>query len=106
MFCHVARISLAEGAALHLLADFWSLHSWFAIDGDVLASNSRVQGSYSGRGEASGGQWWPCEYSVHISESRSDVGPNFACAHDLEADGVIGTLAICFSLSSLLTVTS
>lgn len=74
MFCHVARISLAKGAALHFLADIGSLCSWVAIDGNVLASDPRVQGSYPGRGEAVGGKWWSCEYSVHISESGSNVG--------------------------------
>lgn len=76
MFCHVARIPLAEGAALHLLADIWSLYGWLAVDGDVLASDSSIQGSNSGRGEASGGQWRPCEYFVYISEPGSNVGPN------------------------------
>lgn len=74
MFCHVARISLAKGAVLHLLADIWSLYSWVAIDGNVLASDPRVQGSYPGRGEAFGGKRWSCEYFVHVPESGSNVG--------------------------------
>jgi len=58
---------MEEGATLHLLANFWRVHGWYATHGCVLARDLGTQSRKHRKGGNSCVQRWTGEYSLRVS---------------------------------------
>lgn len=73
LFRCLARVSMEKSSTLYLLADFWRIYSWNALNGDVLARNTGIQEGEHSFWKGLGIQWRTSQYSVHVPQSSSDV---------------------------------